>query len=68
MVLDMGCGTGMSTRRLGRNFPEAGTIQGIDLSPYLAEVGRQLLKVAPKTFEDGEPWETTVSGDARIEY
>jgi ubiquinone/menaquinone biosynthesis C-methylase UbiE len=68
MVLDMGCGTGMSTRRVGRNFPQAGTIQGIDLSPYFVEVGRQLLKLEPKSFEDGGPWVSTVLGDARIEY
>jgi len=67
-VLDMGCGTGMSTRRLAQRFPQAGKIQGIDLSPYFTEVGRQLLNLEPKSFEEGGPWVSTVSADSRIEY
>jgi ubiquinone/menaquinone biosynthesis C-methylase UbiE len=67
-VLDMGCGTGMSTRRLAQNFPQAGSIQGIDLSPYFAEIGRQLLKLQPKGFQDGGPWVSTIVDDDRIEY
>jgi ubiquinone/menaquinone biosynthesis C-methylase UbiE len=68
VVLDLGCGTGMSTRRLARNFPQAAKIQGIELSPYFVEVGRQLLKLEPKSFEEGGPWVSTVSEDDRIEY
>jgi ubiquinone/menaquinone biosynthesis C-methylase UbiE len=68
IVLDMGCGTGMSTRRLAQNFAQAGTILGIDLSPYFVEIGRQLLKLEPKSFEEGGPWVSTISSDSRIEY
>lgn len=67
-ILDMGCGSGMSTRRQARNFPKAGKIQGIDLSPYFTEVGRQLLKLQPKSFDEGGPWVSTITDDARIEY
>ena len=68
IVLDMGCGTGMSTRRLARKYPQAGKIQGIDLSPYFVEVGRQLLNLEPKSFEEGGTWVSTIFSDSRIEY
>jgi len=67
-ILDMGCGTGMSTRRLARNFPQASSIQGIDLSPYFVEIGRQLLDLEPKGFQDGGPWVSNIVNDDRIEY
>ena len=67
-ILDMGCGTGMSTRRLAQNFPQAATIQGVDLSPYFIAVGKQLLKLEPKGFDEGGPWVSTIKNDDRIEY
>jgi len=39
LVVDLGCGTGTSSRYLARLFPTA-KIMGIDLSPYMVEVGR----------------------------
>lgn len=67
-ILDMGCGTGMSTRRLAKSFPQASLIQGIDLSPYFVSVGKQLLRLEPKSFEEGGDWVSTVENDDRIEY
>ncbi len=68
MILDMGCGTGMSTRRLAQNFPQASTIQGMDLSPFFVEIGRQLLTLQPKSFQEGGPWVSTIVHDDRINY
>lgn len=68
MVLDMGCGTGMSTRRIARNFPQAKKILGIDMSPYFIAIGRQLLELEPKSFQDGGPWVSSITNDNRIEY
>jgi ubiquinone/menaquinone biosynthesis C-methylase UbiE len=67
-VLDMGCGTGMSTRRLARNFQQAKSIVGIDLSPYFVAVGRRLLELAPSSFHEGGPWVSKIERDVRIEY
>jgi len=67
-ILDLGCGTGMSTRRLARNFPQASTIQGIDLSPYFIAIGQQLLQLEPKSFQEGGTWVSTIENDSRISY
>jgi len=67
-ILDLGCGTGMSTRRLARNFPHAKSIQGIDLSPYFIAIGEQLLKLEPKSFQEGGTWVSTIENDSRISY
>ncbi|KAG7341844.1 methyltransferase domain containing protein [Nitzschia inconspicua] len=67
-ILDMGCGTGMSTRRLASNFPQAKAIQGVDLSPYFVAVGKRLLELAPTSFHEGGPWVSNIERDARIEY
>ena len=67
-MLDLGSGTGMSTRRLGFNFPQAKSIQGIDLSPYFIEIGKQLLHLEPKSFEEGGPWVSSITNDDRINY
>ena len=67
-VLDLGCGTGMSTRRLAKNFPQVETVQGVDLSPYFIQIGKELLKLAPKRFDEGGPWVSTITPDDRIEY
>jgi ubiquinone/menaquinone biosynthesis C-methylase UbiE len=67
-ILDMGCGTGMSTRRLAKTFPQAGAIVGVDLSPYFIAVGKQLLELAPNSFQEGGPWVSTIQCDSRIQY
>ena len=51
--VDLGCGTGMSTRWLARNMfpsdPYPNTkLLGLDLSPYYVAVGRRLLELAPR--------------------
>jgi ubiquinone/menaquinone biosynthesis C-methylase UbiE len=67
-ILDLGCGTGMSTRRLARNFPQASSIQGTDLSPYFIEIGKQLLQLEPKSFQEGGTWVSNIDNDSRISY
>jgi ubiquinone/menaquinone biosynthesis C-methylase UbiE len=67
-VLDLGSGSGMSTRRLAKNFPQAETIQGVDLSPYFIQIGKELLKLAPKRFDEGGNWVSTITPDDRIQY
>ena len=66
-IVDMGCGTGTSTRRLAERFPQANSIVGIDLSPNMVAVGKRLLKLAPKGVDEGGPWVTTIKPDDRIE-
>lgn len=67
-MVDLGCGTGMSTRRLARNYPQAASIVGVDLSPYFIAVGRRLLELEPKSFQEGGPWVSTIERDDRIQY
>lgn len=67
-ILDMGAGTGMSTRRLASNYPQVERIQGVDLSPYFIEIGKQLLTLAPKSFHEGGQWVSSITDDKRIEY
>ena len=61
MVLDMGCGTGTSTRRLADRYPHAASVLGIDLSPYMVAVGRHLL--TPGT---SAAWVENISPDPRV--
>ena len=67
-IIDFGCGTGMSTRRLAKNFPQANTIIGVDLSPYFVQIGKKLLELTPSSFHEGGPWVSTIESDPRIEY
>ncbi|KAL3907253.1 MAG: hypothetical protein SGILL_008946, partial [Bacillariaceae sp.] len=67
-ILDMGCGTGMSTRRLAIKYPKASEIVGVDLSPYFIAVGKRLLELAPASFHNGGPWVCDVASDSRIQY
>jgi SAM-dependent methyltransferase len=67
-IIDFGSGTGMSTRRLAKNFPQADSIIGIDLSPYFIKVGRRLLELTPTSFHEGGPWVSTIQSDDRIQY
>lgn len=68
IIVDLGSGTGMSTRRLARQYPQASKILGLDLSPYFCEVGRRLLALQPKSLEEGGPWINSVTSDDRITY
>ncbi len=67
IILDLGCGTGISTRRLASLFPQAKKIIGMDLSPYFIIVGEVLLKLLPKGQDENGPWVTTIKYDERID-
>lgn len=61
VLVDMGCGTGTSTRRLSKLFPQAKKIIGIDLSPQMIAVGRHL--------QDGvtdDEWVEAIEKDEKI--
>ena len=63
LVVDMGCGTGTSTRNLALMFPSADRIVGFDLSPHFIAVGRWLLKNAGAI-----DWvDNSIRDDARVE-
>lgn len=68
VVVDLGCGTGMSTRPLARSYPQAKQIIGFDMSPYFVEVGKKLLEFSPRSFLEGGAWVSTIDFDKRIEY
>lgn len=71
VIVDMGCGTGTSTRRLAKQYPEVDRLIGIDLSPYFVDVGNTLLKIGPDAIaaENGEHggWITAITSDERIQ-
>jgi len=80
IIVDFGCGTGTSTRRLANQYPQATQLIGIDLSPYFIEVGQTLLKLSPSAIvvEDRESsmntnnaqvngWITDINSDDRIQ-
>ena len=67
IVVDLGCGTGTSTRRLASLFPQAKKFVGIDLSPYFIQVGKSLLELAPRGQSEGGSWVTNIVPDERIE-
>eukprot|EP00957_Ditylum_brightwellii_P087577 6667205-Ditylum_brightwellii.AAC.1 len=83
VVLDLGCGTGTSTRRLAKLHPQAKKLLGMDLSPYFIGVGKRLLELAPKSIMEQEQqklevggtdddknigtWVNTITPDKRIE-
>lgn len=71
VIVDMGCGTGTSTRRLAKQYPEVDRLIGIDLSPYFVDVGNTLLKIGPDAIaaENGEQggWITAITSDERIQ-
>jgi ubiquinone/menaquinone biosynthesis C-methylase UbiE len=66
ICVDFGCGTGTSTRRLAKMFPQAKKIIGIDLSPEMVSVGRFLLNEASNnpSFE----WVEPIEKEPRIEF
>lgn len=59
IIVDFGCGTGTSTRRLAKQYPQATQLIGIDLSPYFIEVGRTLLRIAPSAIQMEDPDSST---------
>ena len=63
-ILDLGCSTGHGTRRLAAKFPDAGSLVGVDLSPYMIAVARRL----PKLCKGDNAWINVVSDDARVSY
>lgn len=63
-VVDLGCGTGTSTRRLAATLPQAARFIGVDLSPHMLAVGRRLLD-GVRGRADGE-WIEPVEPDERI--
>ena len=73
VIVDFGCGTGTSTRRLARLYPHADQLIGIDMSPYFIDVGRTLLKLAPSEINmsadnnNKHGWITTIESDDRIQ-
>jgi ubiquinone/menaquinone biosynthesis C-methylase UbiE len=68
VIVDLGCGTGMSTRWIAQHYPQASRILGIDLSPFMIAVGRKLLEAAPKSVDEGGTWINAIQQDKRIEY
>ncbi|CAE7678258.1 arsM, partial [Symbiodinium pilosum] len=63
VMIDLGCGTGLSTRRLATRFPQASRLVGVDLSPYFIAVGQRLLELKPAA----DTWVTEVVADERVE-
>ncbi|KAJ1409868.1 S-adenosyl-L-methionine-dependent methyltransferase [Ochromonadaceae sp. CCMP2298] len=61
-IVDMGCGTGTSSRRLAKLFPQAGRILGLDVSPFMVAVGRYLQTEVPA----GLPWVEAFGADHRV--
>mmetsp|Transcript_14113 Transcript_14113/g.46082 ORF Transcript_14113/g.46082 Transcript_14113/m.46082 type:complete len:323 (+) Transcript_14113:346-1314(+) len=64
VVVDVGCGTGTSTRRLAAKFESAKEVVGVDLSPYFLTVGRKLLELEPTT----DLWVSEIRKDDRIRF
>ena len=73
VIVDFGCGTGTSTRRMAKQYPQATQLIGIDLSPYFIDVGQTLLKLAPSAIDVADNdnkhggWITTIESDTRIQ-
>ena len=70
-IVDCGCGTGTSTRRLAKQYPQAKQLIGIDLSPYFIDVGQTLLRLSPTAIDTNsnskEGWITNIIPDERIQ-
>jgi ubiquinone/menaquinone biosynthesis C-methylase UbiE len=66
-LVDLGCGTGTSTRRLAGLFSHLSTaeIHGYDLSPHMIAVARYFQEAIPKQAID---WVESFSADNRISY
>ena len=68
VMVDLGCGTGMSTRPLAKMYPQAKQIIGFDMSPYFVAVGQKLLELSPRSFLEGGSWVSNIDYDDRIDY
>lgn len=55
-IVDLGCGSGISTRRLASNFPNAANVIGLDLSPHFVAVGNRLLEMAREKAAPAAGW------------
>ncbi|CAM9676309.1 unnamed protein product [Heterosigma akashiwo] len=66
-VVDLGCGTGTSARKLAEWYPEAAEVVGVDLSAEMLAVGEHYLRgEAPEARQDrGDP---TANARVRLEY
>ena len=74
-IVDIGCGTGTSTRLLGQIFSQWNNVQitGIDLSPYFVQTGVRLHELSlsqsiNKETDTSGPWVCYIQPDRRIEY
>ena len=73
VIADFGCGTGSSTRRMAKQYPNVDQLIGIDLSPYFVDVGNTLLELAPNAIGENNNgrsssgWITSIDPDERIE-
>jgi ubiquinone/menaquinone biosynthesis C-methylase UbiE len=69
-IVDLGCGTGTSTRGLASLYPQAKSILGYDLSPYFIGVARFLMTLAPLSERNsiGGQWVRPIARDDRITY
>lgn len=66
-IVDLGCGSGVSTRRLAENWPAARRVLGIDLSPHFIAVGQRLLELAAEPPAGSAlDWVNEVEADARL--
>lgn len=69
-ILDLGCGTGVSSRRLARQFPSSRVI-GVDLSPFFLAVAKKLLgRVSDRWINDDldQPVEFVRADIAHLPY
>jgi ubiquinone/menaquinone biosynthesis C-methylase UbiE len=64
VIVDFGCGTGMSTRLLAMAYPTAKEIVGLDLSPYFIETAKRLLSLSPSKAS----WVNDIENDERIRF
>ncbi|KAJ1445020.1 S-adenosyl-L-methionine-dependent methyltransferase [Pelagophyceae sp. CCMP2097] len=67
VVVDLGCGTGVSTRRLASRYPGAGAVRGVELSPYMVAVADRLFDLANEG-RVGADWVNTIVSDSRVDF
>lgn len=64
VIVDIGCATGALTRMLAKAHPKAGSIIGMDLSPYYIATAKYLLELAPSKTS----WVVDIEPDQRIQF
>lgn len=57
LAVDLGCGSGCSTRRIAARYPNAASVIGIDLSPHFLQVGRRLLELGTSSSTMNDEWQ-----------